>query len=257
MDVTDKLQNTPLEKVPQQEVEVIFLFSQIFKNYGFTQIKKIQTNRFPDCIAYRKTNSGLKEVRIEFEHESINFNTHGHNPKECDCIVCWEHNWYDKPENLEVIELREHYGYSRKIWVMAVGNDYKAELQSSDNHSWSVPSKSHSGDIVLFYHNAPESYIKDIFVIKGQYSKEKSGDWTVRENDIYANIQRIAELHSPIFFQDLKNDNLLSKSKMIRKNMQGRINVTKEDWQRLYDLMIKKNPGIEGELSKFSPQEIY
>ena len=78
---------------------------------------------------------------------------------------------------------------------------------------------------------------------------------TVKKKDIFANIQRIAGLHSPIFFKDIKNDNLLSKSKMIRKNMQGRSDVTNEEWQRLTDLMIKKNPDIEIELSKFPIQE--
>ena len=44
-------------------------------------------------------------MRIEFEYNSKNFLEHGHNPDECDIIVCWEHNWKDCP--LEVIELRE------------------------------------------------------------------------------------------------------------------------------------------------------
>jgi len=37
--------------------------------------------------------------------------------------------------------------------------------------------------------------------------------------------------------------------------MQGRSDVTNEEWQRLTDLMIKKNPDIEIELSKFPIQE--
>jgi hypothetical protein len=30
---------------------------------------------------------------------------HGHDPKGCDIIVCWRHNWKKCPKNLEVIEL--------------------------------------------------------------------------------------------------------------------------------------------------------
>jgi hypothetical protein len=133
------------------------------------KIKQMQL-QFPDCIAYRKTNSDLKEVRIEFEYQSINFD---HDPKKCDCIVCWEDNWLDKPKNLEVIELRKHYGFSPKIWVMAVGNDYKGELSEFKVVDWTVPSKCHVGDLVLFYYNAPDSCIKNIFVIKGQKSKKR------------------------------------------------------------------------------------
>jgi hypothetical protein len=44
-------------------------------------------------------------VRIEIEHESRNFLRHGHDPKGCDLIVCWEHNWEECP--LEVVELRK------------------------------------------------------------------------------------------------------------------------------------------------------
>jgi len=45
-----------------------------------------------------------QRVRIEFEFESRNFRTHGHNPAECDVVVCWKHNWPECP--LEVLELR-------------------------------------------------------------------------------------------------------------------------------------------------------
>jgi len=43
-------------------------------------------------------------VRIEFEFASRNFKEHLHDPKGCDMIVCWEHNWPNCP--LPVLELR-------------------------------------------------------------------------------------------------------------------------------------------------------
>ncbi|HEY1939825.1 MAG TPA: hypothetical protein VGJ33_17975 [Candidatus Angelobacter sp.] len=36
---------------------------------------------------------------------SRNFVTHGHDPKKCDVIVCWTHNWPECPEWIEVVEL--------------------------------------------------------------------------------------------------------------------------------------------------------
>jgi hypothetical protein len=39
------------------------------------------------------------------EFESRNFLRHGNDPKKCDVIVCWIHNWPECP--LEVVELRK------------------------------------------------------------------------------------------------------------------------------------------------------
>jgi hypothetical protein len=254
MEEADTLENAPLERVPQQEIEVIFLFSQIFQDYGFTKIKKIQSNRFPDCIAYRKTSSGREEVSIEFEYQSINYKNHL--PKLSDYLICWEHNWYDIPEKLKVIELRQYFGYTPKIWVLSVGNQSKQELSESDEQDWSVPSKSRAGDLILFYHNAPDSCIKEIFQIKGQYSKAKAGYWTKRKTDVFAHIDRIAIIKSPIYYEDLKRDKFLSHSHMMMVQMNGRFDITPY-WHNLYDHIVTKNPGLKKDLVKFSPDKIY
>jgi hypothetical protein len=63
-------------------------------------------SEFPDCEAFREVAPGpWQRVRIEFEFESRNFLLHKHNPKKCDLIVCWKHNWAECPANIEVIEL--------------------------------------------------------------------------------------------------------------------------------------------------------
>lgn len=256
MDDSEKLPgDAPLERVPQQELEVVFLFAEHFRSLGFLKIKKIQ-QKFPDCIAVRKTDSGISEVIIEFELRSINFNIHGHDPEKCDCIVCWEDNWIDKPKKLEVIELRKHYGVKPKVWVMAVGNDYKEELYEVDGEwEWTVPSKSHSGDLILFYYNAPESCIKDVFVINGQYSKQTSGNWTVKKTDIFASVSRVSRIHSPLLFKEIKTDTILANSNMVAMHMQGKFDVTRQ-WNRLYDIIITKNPELKKELFDYSPEKI-
>jgi hypothetical protein len=63
---------------------------------------------YPDCEAKRQISSGKwQRVKIEFEFESRNFRDHGHPPDGCDVIVCWQHNWPDCPERLEILELRQ------------------------------------------------------------------------------------------------------------------------------------------------------
>lgn len=88
---------------PLNESGVIFLFSKIHKKLGII-IEAIQPS-FPDAKARRKTQKGWEDVWIEFEYKSSLFKVHGHDPKECDIIVCWENDWENCP--IEVIELKK------------------------------------------------------------------------------------------------------------------------------------------------------
>jgi hypothetical protein len=45
-----------------------------------------------------------QRVRVEFEFRSRTFRAHGHDPDQCDVIVCWQDNWPDCP--IEVVELK-------------------------------------------------------------------------------------------------------------------------------------------------------
>lgn len=88
---------------PLNESGVIFLFSKIHEKLGIF-VEAIQPS-YPDAKARRRTSKGWKDIWIEFEYKSSSFEAHGHDPKECDIIVCWEHDWEDCP--IEVIELRK------------------------------------------------------------------------------------------------------------------------------------------------------
>lgn len=94
-----------LQHAPVNEQGVVFLFGMICRELGYV-VESIRSS-FPDCEAKRQV-AGPKgkwqRVRIEFEFESRNFKLHGHDPDQCDVIVCWEHNWPDCP--IEVLELR-------------------------------------------------------------------------------------------------------------------------------------------------------
>ncbi len=82
----------------------MYLFGMVSRELGF-YIESVQVG-FPDCegkyLYDRKRNLWAK-ARIEFEFKASNFKEHGHDPNQCDFIICWENNWPDCPIN--VIEL--------------------------------------------------------------------------------------------------------------------------------------------------------
>ncbi|TXT23451.1 MAG: hypothetical protein FD131_5225 [Rhodocyclaceae bacterium] len=94
-----------LQHAPINEQGVVFLFGMICFELGF-MVEAVRTG-YPDCEAKRRVHNSRDEwerVKIEFEYRSREFKVHGHDPKECDVIVCWEHNWPECP--LEVVELK-------------------------------------------------------------------------------------------------------------------------------------------------------
>jgi hypothetical protein len=100
----------PMTNAPVNELGVMVLFGMMAAGLGL-QVESVQ-GKFPDCIARRQVAPGKWQyLRIEFEYESKNFKLHGHDPKGCDVIVCWRHNWKDIPPDLEVIELCRLVGW--------------------------------------------------------------------------------------------------------------------------------------------------
>jgi hypothetical protein len=99
----EPLHDRPLQHEPINEYGVVLAFGMMAKELGY--IVDSVAGAFPDCIAKRRVGERRwAPVRIEFEFKSRNFVDHGHDPKGCDVIVCWEHDWPDCP--LEVLELR-------------------------------------------------------------------------------------------------------------------------------------------------------
>ncbi len=103
----DLLDIPALRHAPSNEQGVIYLFGILAERLGFA-VERLQM-AFPDCLAKRRiSRTGIwQPVAIEFEYESRNFRDHRHDPKGCDLIICWTHNWPDCPKNLEVIALSE------------------------------------------------------------------------------------------------------------------------------------------------------
>ena len=91
---------------PINENGVIFLFGKVAEDLNM-YVEEIKPG-FPDCIGRRFTGKGWERISIEFEHKSQNFEFHKHDPKGCDIIVCWEHDWPEAQKHgIEVIELRD------------------------------------------------------------------------------------------------------------------------------------------------------
>jgi hypothetical protein len=97
----------PLAHAPTTEAGVIFLFGTLASQLGY--MVTLLRAGFPDCEAMREVEpEKWQRVRIEFEHESRNFLRHMHQVRDCDMIVCWNHNWPECP--LEVLALKKVVG---------------------------------------------------------------------------------------------------------------------------------------------------
>jgi hypothetical protein len=94
-----------MNNAPINELGVIYLFGMVASELGFI-IENMRT-AFPDCEGKRKIKgkNRWEKVFIEFEYKSSNFREHCHDPKQCDLVVCWEHDWRDCP--VEVLSLKD------------------------------------------------------------------------------------------------------------------------------------------------------
>lgn len=249
----DVLEGAPLLFAPENELGVVFIFAHLAKRWRL-RVGEISA-AFPDCIAYQKVAGGEKELRIEFEYKSRNFKTHQHPAKKCDWIVCWEHNWPDAPENLNIVELRREFGLGFNVWIMPVQPDNAKDLKAhSREPKWSVPGQTHKGDLVLFYVTKPEMCLRFVYQAEDRATLQKP-DWSRAERDLMAPIRKICELKAPVFYEDLKRHRILKTSGFVRSRMLGRHNAM-EYWPYLYDTIVRRNPSAKGNLSKFAPEQL-
>ncbi len=100
---------------PINEQGVVYLFGLVAEDLNI-RVESIQQG-YPDCTAIRYLGKGRWErINIEFEYNSSNFIQHGHDPQNCDVIVCWnddlseEQKEHLKKQGVEVIELKSEIG---------------------------------------------------------------------------------------------------------------------------------------------------
>ncbi len=246
---SEVLEGAPLDYAPENELGVVFLFAHLARRWRL-KIHAIRSG-FPDCIAYQKIQGQEKQVRIEFEHRSRNFKTHGHDAAKCDWLVCWEHNWASSPRSLRIVELRREFGLGFNVWIMPCSGRFKEILEGANSSDrWSLPSQRHQGDLILFYFTSPERHIAHVFLATDRCRKCKAG-WK-DGMDYMGPIRRVCRLGAPVFFEDLRRDRVLSRSHFVRAQMQGRPNAT-EYWPYLYELIVRRNPKAKTPLRRFAP----
>jgi hypothetical protein len=85
---------------------VIFLFGCLYKHLNFQGIL-IGHEEAGDLDALAFLDE--EDVIIEFEAYSSNFKREGHDASKCNLIVCWEHDWKECPENIDVLELKHFW----------------------------------------------------------------------------------------------------------------------------------------------------
>jgi hypothetical protein len=99
------LQFREMLHAPTNELGVVLLFGMLCRDLGF-RVEAVRA-AYPDCEAKRcvdRQRERWQRVRIEFEYRSAQFRHAGHDPRGCDLIVCWIHDWAKAP--VEVLELR-------------------------------------------------------------------------------------------------------------------------------------------------------
>jgi hypothetical protein len=247
------LKSAPLQHAPRNELGVVFLFAHVAKRLQF-RIEEIGA-AFPDCIAYRHAGESERRVRIEFEFRSSSFKAHRHNAKECDCIVCWHHDWPDVPDRIEVIELKKFFGTPFKVWIQAAIKSQWYWLDERDQLDWALSRRVTHGDLLLMYRAYPSCSITDIFCFAGHQLRRGSAGW--RAGDAYyGRIERICTLESPIFLDDLRRHKVLRTASFVRRNMQGRGLLVSEYWPYLHSIIYERNPKIRKALVNYAPERV-
>jgi hypothetical protein len=242
---------SPLDIEPNNEQGVVYLFSHVAgKRFGL-HVQSVQAG-FPDCLAYQR--GTRKRVRIEFEYRSRNFALHRHDPRGCDWIVCWIHDWPSVPPHIRVVELRREFGLGFSVWFQPVaGESAKSLTKTKVNPAWSVASQAGEGDLLLFYRASPESCVQDIFRVAGPVRQQRAG-WK-KGSDWMAPIRRVATLKAPIHFSDLRDHRVIRNAGFVRGSMAGRYRAD-EYWAELYRMIIKRNPPVARTLKKFGPDRL-
>jgi hypothetical protein len=243
-------QGAPLEYEPENEQGVVFLFSHLARKRFGLRIERIQAG-FPDCIAI----SAGRTIRIEFEYESRNFESHGHDPRGCDWVVCWIHNWSRVPSGLRVVELRRLYGLGFNVWVAPVAGEYAAFVdKAAALQNWSVPASSRPGDLLLFYRKLPEGFIKDIFKVTGDVTFYPKARWR-NGTDWQAPLRRVCRLEAPLHFSELKQHPQLGVANFVRGQVRGRY-CASEFWPELYRYITARNPSRLKQLQSYGPDRL-
>lgn len=240
--------SAPLEYAPENELGVVFLFSHLIRKFGLS-MERVQA-AYPDALASRNR----KRVRIEFEYRSRNFAAHGHDPKRCDWIVCWIHDWPRVPKRIRVVELRKEFGLGFNVWFQPVSGEYRSVLtRTKFDPLWSVPSQATKNDLILFYRTSPDSFVRDVFRLAGPVEYVRAG-WKPG-NDWMGPIRRVCTLKAPIHLSQLREHRVVKDAGFVRGSMRCRFRAT-EYWPELFRMIVDRNRTVRRALVRFEPSRV-
>jgi hypothetical protein len=153
-------------------------------------------------------------------------------------------NWGEEaPRKLEIIELRRLFTFGFNASFQPVAEEYASRIgEIDDSDLWSVSQKSTEGNLVLFYRTAPESFVRDIFIIDGPVRRVVAG-WK-DGYDSMAAIRRIATLSNPLSWKQLKTESKLAQAGFVKSQMQGRPQASNY-WAILLDMIVSVNAGVK------------
>jgi hypothetical protein len=234
---------------PSNESEVEYLFKNMAgHHFGFSRIEI--RKKFPDCLAWK----GKKLLRIEFEFKSKNFQIHGHDPSQCDWIVCWRDTWGEEaPASLKIVELRRLFRLPFNVWFQPL-NKYAGQIGHINvDEKWSVASKASEGDLLLVYLCKPQMCVRDLFIIDGPVVRVEAG-WKAGY-DYMAPIKREATLNVPLTWEEMMADERLSQAGFLHGAMAGRPRVSGY-WSVLLEMIVEANPELVEWAERFWPENI-
>lgn len=223
---------------PTNEQGVVFLFGRLAVRLGFN-IEQVQT-RFPDCTAQRRG----KRCYIEFEYYASNYE--GHPPRGADVVVCWDNDWKVPPKkyrHLEIIALRDFVEAPHRFFAVSAAKDKWVFLDDEKIISWGIPKYAQVGDLVIMYRRSPASEIRDLWKIVGPFDEDK--EWGFETQ-----MEIKTRLDKPVTFATLKNDVTTCSLGVIRKQFQGKTDIT-NDWGHLYAKIIQLNPKAKAKLREY------
>jgi len=241
-----RLEGVPIEGVrgmqsgPVNELGVVCLFALLSKRLGFV-IRRVRAG-FPDCIAQKQTAKGWKMVRVEFEYNAKAFKTHRHSARGCDYIVCWENDWPDAPQGIEILDLRRQVE-PRRVWLQAVAPEYWGSLDERKKQWWSLPRLAKKDDLLLYYHKTPRKELRHIAVVTENAAPNKRWRWGGR-------IRVLARLEQPISLAHIRASAILKKTPCVRGNFEARYDVTPW-WSEWYRLITVLNPDLRSKLAQY------
>lgn len=246
-----------MQYAPEGELGVVFLFSKMHKELGYTSITRIQNN-FPDCEAINHIGN---KVRIEFEYLSRNFFHHvpvEKHLKQVDAIICWRDNWPPEKRNLlkkhrvEVRELGKILGFGRNIWFHVIKKPNHESymenlLRGSKTGNLPCHKSAKKGDLLLDYFGAPMSFIKGIELLTSDAYPIKNKQFKYR-----AKFRRIAVLKNEIHMDKMKSEKSLVGAFFFKQGaLMGPPRVT-EYWPQLSELILRLNRKVKSNIRKYT-----